>query len=116
MVTGEPQGIIRATLSSLAKILSVKDDQIEDALASEKLVKRTLNRRGLLMASAAAVAAVTLPTGLALSTPEPIDNSIIVLHRIMFKLEAAWDTAQQGLVWTFNHPDGSQIRVAAAQP
>jgi hypothetical protein len=56
--------VIVSTLQALAKILCVEDDQIEDALASERLAKRTLSRRGLLLGASAAVAAAALPTGL----------------------------------------------------
>lgn len=58
--------ILRATLSSLAGILSVREDQVDDALQSERLVKRTLSRRGMFQAVGVAAAAAALPTGLVL--------------------------------------------------
>jgi len=112
----ESPGIIRATLSSLAKLLSVEDDQIEDALASEKLAKRQLSRRGIFIAGAAAVAAVALPTGLVLSpAAELTDNSVIVLRRIVLKMESNWDSSGQVMEWNYVHSDGSRIRVGAMQ-
>lgn len=59
--------IIRSTLAQLAEILSVRSDQVEDALASEKLVKRTISRRGMFRAASVAVAAAALPSGLVMS-------------------------------------------------
>lgn len=109
-----PLGIVRATLGSLAKLLSVKDDQIEDALASERLVKRTLNRRGLLLSGMTAVVASALPTGLALSQPraaDPIDGSILFLHRLVVKMAPSWGTPTK-VTWNWVHPDGSEIRIA----
>jgi len=56
--------ILRSTLDSLAGMLSVRGDQIEDALASEKLVRAGMDRRGFFRGTTAAVAALALPTGL----------------------------------------------------
>lgn len=78
--------IIRSSLQSLAKVLCVKDDQVEDALASERLAKRTLSRRGLLVGASAAVAAAALPTGIVMVEREPITrprDDLRLLHMIM---------------------------------
>jgi hypothetical protein len=56
--------ILRSTLGLLGRLLGVRDDQIEDALASERLVKRTLSRRGLFQGVTAAVVAAALPKGI----------------------------------------------------
>jgi len=56
--------ILRATLDSLAGLLSVRGDQIEDALASEKRVQAGMSRRGFFRGTTAAAAALALPSGL----------------------------------------------------
>jgi hypothetical protein len=45
-------------IKTLAKMLSIRDDQVEDALKSERAAKRTLSRRGLLLAGASAATAL----------------------------------------------------------
>lgn len=55
--------IARATLSSLAELLSVRGDQVEDALASERLVKLSMDRRGFFKGIGAAAATVALAKG-----------------------------------------------------
>lgn len=59
--------MIRATLSSLAKILSVRGDQVEDALASEQLARLSMDRRGFFRSVSVAAALVALPTGMVFS-------------------------------------------------
>jgi hypothetical protein len=59
--------ILRATLDSLAGMLSVRGDQIEDALASEKLVRAGMDRRGFFRGTTAAAAALALPSGLVMA-------------------------------------------------
>ncbi|HMG13527.1 MAG TPA: hypothetical protein VK571_10135 [Gemmatimonadaceae bacterium] len=59
--------IIRATLDSLAGMLSVRGDQIEDALASERLVRAGMSRRGFFRGTSAAVAALALPSGIGMA-------------------------------------------------
>ncbi len=59
--------IVRATLASLAEILSVRDDQVEDALVSSKLARLAMDRRGFFRGVSVAAAAVALPEGMAFS-------------------------------------------------
>lgn len=110
----ESPGIIRATLGSLAKLLSVKDDQIEDALSSEKLVRRTLNRRGLLLGGMAAAAAVALPTGLVTATG-PAEQ--LIATRMTFKVEISdFRSLTSGIAgyaaYKWTQVDGSQIQLS----
>lgn len=57
--------LIRATLDSFAKLVGVKPDDAEDAIASEEHAKKVLSRRGLFGAGAALVASK------AFGLPEP---------------------------------------------
>ncbi len=56
-----------STFGSLAKILSVREHQVEDALASERLARLTMDRRGFLRSVGAAAAAAALVRGVGFS-------------------------------------------------
>ncbi len=95
--------IIRATLAELSKVISVREDQIEDALASDRLVKLSMSRRGFFRGVTAAAAALALPTGIAFSelrrrvAAVRVDWSRGVTH---YQVAVTQDTRLE-----FGHPD-----------
>lgn len=55
------EGVAVSMWQKLAALLGVRDDQVDDALVDEQRCQRQLTRRGLLLASAAAVGGALLP-------------------------------------------------------
>jgi hypothetical protein len=55
--------------AQLARMIGIREDQVDDAITSERAARATLSRRGLLALGASAGAA--LVTGTTFSIPEP---------------------------------------------
>lgn len=84
--------IVRATLDTLASMLSVRGDQIEDALASERLVKAGMSRRGFFRGTTAAAAQLALPSGLVLSQAKLVSARGQILEIRSRICQPFWDT------------------------
>ena len=99
-------------ISQIAKLLGIREDQVDGALKSDPDARRFISRRGLLLGAVGAAAGVVVPSA-------PLVQVATQLEPLVkrYKIEASWSQAASfGMAVAayhhYRHADGSSITVA----